>query len=272
MGLGWGRKKTGGAGLLCSGVVLGFVALVDVLHLPVDLADGVGAQAQAGGILLGEFAVGFIPQLVLQTGPHIHGDGAELDLHRQDHGALADDEGHVDDQVQAAVTGVLGLLDIVHLAEDGVGLAAGEQGAQVVDIIQIVADDADTGHVLDVGVDVVDADLQAPAAQLVDDAVQRLDTVLDVVDGRVVIQAGELLVQDLHLRYGYLQRTAVQVRHPHHARRQLLVLRGKARGGGNVPQADGTAFFDHHGQTPSFRPQPTSGTAVSSYYTNMTCL
>ena len=88
MGLGWGRKKTGGAGLLCSGVVLGFVALVDILHLPVDLADGVGAQAQAGGILLGEFAVGFIPQLVFQTGPHIHGDGAELDLHRQDHGAL----------------------------------------------------------------------------------------------------------------------------------------------------------------------------------------
>lgn len=93
-----------------------------------------------------------------------------------------------------------------------------------------------------------------------------------MVDGRVVIQTGELLVQDLHLRYGYLQRTTVQVRHPHHARRQLLVLRGKARGGGNVPQADGAAFFDHHGQTPSFRPQPTSGAAVSSYYTNMTCL
>ena len=63
---------------MCPGVVLGLVALVDVLHLPVDLADGVGAQARAGGILLGEFAVGFIPQLVLQTGPHIHGDGAEL--------------------------------------------------------------------------------------------------------------------------------------------------------------------------------------------------
>ena len=74
--------------------------------------------------------------------------------------------------MEAAVAGGLGVLDVVHLADDLKRLEPGQQRAEVVDIIQIVADDADTGQVLYVRVNVVDAYLEAAALQLVHNAVQ----------------------------------------------------------------------------------------------------
>ena len=111
--------------------------------------------------------VGFIPQLMLQTGPHIHGNGTQLDLHRQMQRPLGDDDGYVDDQVQTAIAGFLGLLDVVHLPQHLEGFGSGQQAAEIVDVIQIVADDPDTGYVLYVGIDIVDGDVVAPAAQLI---------------------------------------------------------------------------------------------------------
>ena len=128
-------------------VVFRFVAEVDVLHLAVDLADGLGAQAQARGIGLREVALGLVAQLVLQTGPHVHRDGAQLDLHRQVERPLRDDDRHLDNQMQAPVARGLRLFDVVRLADDVVRLRPGQQAAQIVDIVQIVADDADSGHI-----------------------------------------------------------------------------------------------------------------------------
>ena len=74
--------------------------------------------------------------------------------------------------MEAAVAGGLGVLDVVHLADDLERLEPGQQRAEVVDIVQIVADDADTGQVLYVRVNVVDTYLEAAALQLVHNAVQ----------------------------------------------------------------------------------------------------
>ena len=233
-------------------------ALVDVLHLPVHLVDGVAAQAKAVALLRAPVTVGFIPQLVLQAGPHIHGDGAQLDLHRQLQRPLRDDNGHLHDQVQAAVAGFLGGLDIVRFADHAEGLGPGQQAAEIVDIVQVVADDPHARHVLDVGVDIVDGQVIAPAPEFFGGALQGFDAVLDVVDGRVVVQAGELLVQDLHLGHGDLQRAAVQVLYPYHSgghlfdlRHHLLYLRGQLLNG-DVPQLDAAALLDHHRRAPSF--------------------
>ena len=184
---------------------------------------------------------------MLQTGPHIHGNGTQLDLHRQMQRPLGDDDGYVDDEVQTAIAGFLGLLDVVHLPQHLEGFGPGQQAAEIVDVIQIVADDPDTGYVLYVGIDIVDGDVVAPAAQLIADALQRLDAVLDVVNGRMVVQTGELLVQDLHLGHGHLQGTAVQVIHPYHALSQFPLLRRSAGGNGDILETDAAALFDHHG-------------------------
>ena len=233
-----------------SGVVAGLLPLVDVLHLLIDLADGVGAQAQPGGVLVGELPVGLVAQLVLQTGPHVHGDGAQLNLHRQHHGTLGDDDGHVHHQMQAAVAGWLGLLDVIHLPDDPERLEPGQQRAEVVDIVHVIADNADPRQILYVGVDVVDGHIVAPAPQLIHDAVQRLDAVLDVVDGRMVVHPGEFLVQYLHLRHSHLQGAAVQMGHAHHPGSQRLLLRRQVPGHRDIPQPDAAALFDHHGQCP----------------------
>ena len=154
--------------------------------------------------------------------------------------------------METAVAGGLGVLDVIHLADDLEGIEPCQQGAEVVDIIQIVADDADAGQILYVGVDIVDGDLVAPALQLIHDTVQRLDAVLDVVDGGVVVHAGELLVQYLHLGDGYLQRAAVQMGHANHTGGQRLLLRRQASGHGDVAEPDAAALFDHHGRCPPF--------------------
>ena len=104
-----------------------------------------------------------------------------------------------------------------------------------------------SGFLTEAGIDIVDGDVVAPAAQLIADALQRLDAVLDVVNGRMVVQTGELLVQDLHLGHGHLQGAAVQVIHPYHALSQLPLLRRSAGGNGDILETDAAALFDHHG-------------------------
>ena len=148
--------------------------------------------------------------------------------------------------MQASVAGLLGLPDVVHLPDDLEILIAGQQTAEIVDIVQIVADNPDAGYVLDVGIDIVDGDLKPPALQLFHDAVHGFDAVLDMVDGRVVVQAGKFLVQDLQLGDGDLQSAAIQVIHPYHALGQLLLLRRAPLGNVDILQPDGAALLDHH--------------------------
>ena len=149
--------------------------------------------------------------------------------------------------MQAPVARGLRLFDVVRLADDVVRFRPGQQAAQIVDIVQIVADDADSGHILNVRVDIVDGQLIAAALELFLDTVERLDSVFDVVDGGVVVERAEFLIQNFHLGHGHLQRTAVQMVHPHHSLSQLkLLLRNPGRRA-DVLETDIAGGFDHHG-------------------------
>ena len=160
--------------------------------------------------------------------------------------------------MQATISRFLGFLDVVRLADHAERLGAGQQAPQIVDIVQIVADDPNARHVLNVGIDVVDGQVIAPALQLFCGALQRFDTVLNMVDGGVIVQSRELLVQYLHLGHGDLQRAAVQVLHPYHPGGHLLDLRHHLSYlrsqflNRNVTQLDTAALFDHHRRAPSF--------------------
>ena len=77
---------------------------------------------------------------MFQAGPHVHGDGAQLDLHRQLQRTLRDHDGHLHDQVQAAIAGLLRLPDVVGLADDAEGFRPRQQATKIVNVVQIVAD------------------------------------------------------------------------------------------------------------------------------------
>jgi len=106
--------------------------------------------------------------------------------------------------MQTAIAGELGCLYVIHLLDHPKGLVSGEQAAQIIDVIQIVADNADACHILDIGVDIVYSNGMSPALKLLHNRVQGLDAVLDVMDGRAIIERGKLLVQDLHLCHSHL--------------------------------------------------------------------
>ena len=141
---------------------------------------------------------------MLQTCPHIHGNGAQLDLHRQVQRALGDDNGHLHDQMQAAVAGVLRLLYVVHFTDDLERFVARQQTAQIIDVVQIIADDANTCHILNVGKNIVNRYFMTAAFELIHNTIHGFNAVLDMVDGGMVIQAGKFLVQNLHLCHSHL--------------------------------------------------------------------
>ena len=72
------------------------------------------------------------------------------------------------------------------------------------------------------------------------------------VNGRMVVQTGELLVQDLHLGHGHLQGAAVQVIYPYHALSQLPLLRRSAGGNGDTLRRMLPLFSIIMGQKPPY--------------------
>ncbi len=148
----------------------------------------------------------------------------------------------------------------------------GEQGAQVVDIIQIVADDADAGHVLDVGIDVVDADLRprrrSLSMMLSSDLIRYSMWWMGEWSYRRANSSSRISI----CVTATLQRTAVQVRHPHHAAASSWSFGERPAAVGMSRRRMVPLFFDHHGQTPSLSAAAHVRATVSSYYMNMTCL
>ena len=55
----------------------------------------------------------FIPQLVLQAGPEVHGNGADLDLHRYAYAARGKENRNPHGKMKASITIGLGFLNII---------------------------------------------------------------------------------------------------------------------------------------------------------------
>ena len=76
--------------------------LEDFLHLVVRVGDHVRALAQLPDDLARHLLAGLIANAVLQRGPEVHRDGANLNFHGDEQLAVDHVNRHVHDDVQAA--------------------------------------------------------------------------------------------------------------------------------------------------------------------------
>ena len=114
----------------------------------------------------GDLAVVLVIDLVLEAGPEVHGDGAELHLDRHVLRPAGEEHRDLDDRVEALVAVGLGLGDVVLDLDHGdVGLIA-EHAEDRVDVGHEAAGDPDPGDVLDRGADAVERGLGVAAAHL----------------------------------------------------------------------------------------------------------
>ena len=154
--------------------------------------------------------VGFIVQLMLHAGPHIHANGPELDFHRQAHPALGDHERHIHHQVQRPVAVGLGVFDIVPLLEQLIAGIPDQQSPEIINIVNIVADNPDACQVLEAA-EIFRRHLKLLALQLFDDAGQRFQPALQMMNGRVVVFGGKLLVENIQLGDSHLHGAGVNM-------------------------------------------------------------
>ena len=111
--------------------------------------------------------------------------------------------------MQAPVAVWLRCLNIILFGDELDVVLAQKQLGEVVNIVDIAADDADAGNVVEVRRSRVEAELQPLGFQLGDHAVDGFQTALDVVDGIMVVADAKLVVEDFELGADLLDRGAV---------------------------------------------------------------
>ena len=171
--------------------------LEDLLHLVVGGGDHVGALPQLVHDLLGNLLGGLVADAVLQRGPEVHGDGANLNLHRREQLAVGHVHRHVHHDVQTAVAVGLGILDVILFQNQRDVVLRQQQIGDAVDVVHVAADHAHARDVVQVLLRAGHGDGRADGAQLLDDAGHGFDAALDVVDRIVPVPIGEFVVQRL---------------------------------------------------------------------------
>ena len=164
--------------------------------------------------------VGDLPlvlHLVLKTGPEVHGNGADLHLHLDLPLLPGEEHRDADDQVQAAVTVGLGVLDIILFLHQGDIILAGERIGQGIDVIHIGADHPDAGQVMDLRFQILHGEGDALADHFLNDAGTAFQPGLDGGDRVALIADLELRLQ--HLKLGLHLLDGAGIHHP-----QLLIV------------------------------------------------
>jgi len=209
-----------------------------LLNVPAKLIHAlieVGADFGAALQLLNGFGIEvpllFIVELMLQAGPEIHGDGAELDLRLHHALFVGKEDWHADDQVQTAVAVELRMLDIV-LFFDQSDIVLLEQGVgQHIHIILEGADDTDAGDIVNMLLHGSNRHGQALPLQLAKDADGLFEAGFDAVDGIAVKLQRKFLVEDVAFGLD-LHHSAFVVGHQLGIAQQLFQLFRRRRGGG----------------------------------------
>ena len=143
-------------GVVDVGCVAGDLA-ADVLHFHVQL--GAGSRAleeffdEAVVDVRGQFF--FVFELVLQAGPEVHGDGAQLDFDLHVALFVLQEDRHGNDQVETAVAVRLRVLDVVFAVDELDVVLLQDAVGDGVDVLREAADDTDSGDVLDFILDVL---------------------------------------------------------------------------------------------------------------------
>lgn len=124
---------------------------------------------------------------------------------------VGEEDRHAQVEMERAIAVVVGLSDIV-LPLDQLHVAlAQEHLLHAVHIVDVAADDADAGDVVDVSLGGLHRNITAFAPQLFDDAVGGLQSAFDMVDGVVRVEDAELLVEHLQPRLDLVHGRAVKV-------------------------------------------------------------
>src|SRR5690625_133742 len=173
---------------------------VQLLHPSVELVGGVGRLGEFVDQPVGDVAVELVVDLVLQTGPEVHGDRADLDFADDRHRSAVEEHGHLEDRVQAAIAIRLRVGDVVLDLDDPDVVLRGEQFEHMVGVGDEAAGDADACDVRDLLADDIDLQRQTAAADLRQQAPRRLHPRGDVLDRVVAVGVDGHLAQDRDLR------------------------------------------------------------------------
>ena len=146
---------------------------------------------------------------MLETGPPVHRDRAELDLDLHEPFLIVQEDGGLHDQVQAAVAVGLGVCDIVFAFDERNIILAQQRVGQFIDVRRVRADDAHARDVVEVLLDALHRQGVAAAGELFHDALRGFETGLDRFDGVAVVLQGQLLVEHVELGLHLHDRAAI---------------------------------------------------------------
>ena len=112
----------------------------------------------------------FVTELMLQTGPEVHGNGADLDLRPHRSLSLGEEYRDLHDHMIAAVAVVFGIPDIIFNTQDCNIVLIGQQFCHDIDIIDKRTDHPYAGHIIELFFDILFGKVIAQTLQLVVDA------------------------------------------------------------------------------------------------------
>ena len=138
------------------GCVAGDLA-ADVLHFHVQFGAGGGALEEFFDEAVVDVGreLFFVFELVLQAGPEVHGDGAQLDFDFHVAFFVLEEDRHGNDQVETAVAVRLRVLDVVFAVDELDVVLLQDAVGDGVDVLREAADDTDPGDVFDFILDVL---------------------------------------------------------------------------------------------------------------------
>ena len=105
------------------------------LHPQIHGGNIVGTVSQFLGDEIGVLDILFVFDLMLQTGPEIHGNGAELHFYFHMTFAFGKENRNADDEMQAAVADYLGITDVIIGLQQRNIILFNEAGSHRIDII-----------------------------------------------------------------------------------------------------------------------------------------
>ena len=143
-------------------------------------------------------SLSLIFQLMLQTRPCIHGDGPELNLHRNVFCFVRKKYRNLHHQMQTAIPALLRLFYVVAFTNQFDIILMKQQGCNCINIINVIADYPDSCHICNLG-NGLHTDIESLALQFFKEALRRFQSALHMMDRVIIISNMEFIVQDLQL-------------------------------------------------------------------------
>ena len=154
----------------------------------------IGAVFQISRNLLGMFHVLFIAQLVIQTCPEVHGNRTDLDLDLHRLFTVGEEDRNLQDQVQAAITVFLWILNIIFGLDQSHIILLGQHLCHFINVINKRTDHSDACNIMQILNDAFQRNIITPGVKLFQNTFRRFDPGFDEGDRIPLITDGKLIV------------------------------------------------------------------------------